>query len=172
MIFINEYENLIKNDITCNYLEIKHFIDNSNNYRINIICCEFKDKSALKENWRGIIDNIAFYIQTKLEKLIELYNLYVIFFIEDIDKELIYCIEQDRYSSRKIVLTQKMPKDDEILIKLIKDRLFKVYVEEINESIELDKIVEDYNRDFYKCISNIKSSEIDEEFLENIIDFF
>ena len=48
-----------------------------------------------------IVDNVVLYVQSNLEKYIELYNVYVIFFMNNIDEQLVSRIEQDKYSSKK-----------------------------------------------------------------------
>lgn len=170
MELIGKYIDLIKEDITCDYLDIRHFQKKSNDYKINIICCEFKDENDLLKYWKKIIDNVAIYIQTDLEKIIELYNVYVIFFVENITKELLYIIEQDKYSSRKIVINSKMPSDKEELIDIVENRLFKFSIEENEENIMLDIILKEYNEEFYKFINKINIGKIDDIVLNRAID--
>lgn len=142
--------NLIKQDIDNEHILIKHYINNSDEYEINIICCEFKDKKLLEKNWYKIIENIAMYVQTELTEEIECYNVYTIFFCKDVDKNLLNIIEHDKYSSRKIVINENMPKSNKELLTLINDRLFTI---RINKE-------EQYNK--------INNNNIDSEYLEMI----
>lgn len=73
-------------------------------YEINIFTVLLDDNDQLSECWEELTNGIAVHFQGLLEKDIEIWNIYVLFLIKEVvDKELKYKIEQDKYSSRKIV---------------------------------------------------------------------
>lgn len=165
---------LIKENIDCEDVRIYHFckdINNVNkeNYSLNIICCEFKYLEDLKSNWNTLSENVALYIQSKLEKVIELYNIYIIFFTTEIDDNLFYEIEQDKYSSRKIIINSSMPWFEEEVKACINQRLFKFCIEGAQHDFCLDNEIKKYDEEFYNYI---KTNEITEESLDKIINSF
>ena len=64
-----------------------------------------KDEEALSENWENFTSWFAAHFQTKLDSEFEKWNLYLFFLVpEKIELSLRYNIENDTYSSRKIVI--------------------------------------------------------------------
>lgn len=128
-IFIEDTKQLEDNilDKACKIIYMKR---NVKNYFIHIICCNFSNEGTLRENWRELVNNVSEIIQKGLQKLIEIYNVYIIFFQKNIeDDALIYEIEQNKYSSRKIVMKQEFPADKEKLVKIINSKLFGLKIE-------------------------------------------
>jgi len=170
MITINKDIELIKENIECGSLRVLHFeekIKNNNKkeYALNIICCAFNNEKDLNDYWKVIVDNVAIHVQSKLESIIELYNVYIIFFIEEINEQLLYKIEQDKYSSRKIVIKKAMPMSEEELKDIISKRLFYFDIEKSENDFSISKILKSYGKEFYKYIDNkdsIKDEDIDE----------
>lgn len=75
-----------------------------NNSNFNLFSISLSEE-VLKEMWQQLRDDIALYFQTKLEKEVERWNIYIIFFTdESILHELKYKIEHDHYCARKIVI--------------------------------------------------------------------
>ena len=72
-------------------------------------------------------------IQKKLEEVIEIFNVYIIFFQEEVDTATVDLIEQNKYSSRKLVINEKMPEDKDELEKIISEKLFELYIEKDND---------------------------------------
>lgn len=167
MDIIEKYKVLIREDIVCSNLKVNHLEKIINNYSVNIICCEFNNEKDLEKHWKGIVDNVAIHIQAKLNKTIELYNVYVVFFNEEISSELRCKIEQDRYSSRKIVFEVKMPDSIEKIEKLLEDKLFSFFVEESEKCLKLDEKLKAINNELYKHIDSIET--IDDTILDEII---
>jgi hypothetical protein len=63
------------------------------------------NKTSLNDNWRKISNFIALKFQNKLESEFERWNIYLFLLIDgDIGNELKYHIENDTFSSRKIVI--------------------------------------------------------------------
>lgn len=170
MININKDIELIKENIECDRIKIVHFeekIKNNNRkgYELNIICCSFDNEQDLKDYWKTIVDNVALYVQSKLEKVIELYNIYIIFFIDEINEELLYKIEQDKYSSRKIVIKKAMPMSEEELNEVVSKRLFYFNIEKSANDFSIVEILKNCEKEFYEYIDSkdlIKDEDIDE----------
>lgn len=170
MININKDIELIKENIECDRVKVVRFeekIKNNNRkeYKLNIICCSFDNEQDLKDYWRIIVDNVALYIQSKLEKVIELYNVYIIFFIDDINEELLYIIEQDKYSSRKIIIKKAMPESEEKLKSVVNKRLFYFNIEKAVNNFSILEILNNCEKEFYEYIDSrdlLKDENIDE----------
>ena len=74
---------------------------------ISVFTLIFETTSALKDNWRDIYSSVAAYFQAGLpaESEFEKWNIYLFYVCrEEVEKELQYKIENDRFASRKIVL--------------------------------------------------------------------
>lgn len=74
---------------------------------VSIFSFIFESENMLSQNWYPIIGTIASYYQSKLEeegKDFERWNIYVLFLVkEKVSTQLKYKIENDKFSSRKIV---------------------------------------------------------------------
>jgi hypothetical protein len=170
MITINKDIELIKENIECDSLRVLHFekkIKNNNRkeYALNIICCAFDNEKDLNDCWEIIVDNVALHVQSKLENIIELYNVYMIFFIEEINEQLVYKIEQDKYSSRKIVIKKAMPMSEEELKDIVSKRLFYFDIEKSENDFSISEILKNCEKKFYGYIESkdlIKDEDIDE----------
>jgi hypothetical protein len=103
-----------------------------NNYSLYIFSIQLKNQAELLEIHEELRDYIAIYFQSQLlEKDIERWNIYQFFFIEEnVDHTTKQKIEQDKFSTRKIVHDglQKKLSDDEIKI-LINQELFDFKIE-------------------------------------------
>lgn len=170
MVTINKDIELIKENIECDSLRVLHFEErirnnNKKEYALNIICCDFNNEKDLNDYWKRIVDNVALYIQSKLENIIELYNIYIIFFIEEINEQLLYKIEQDKYSSRKIVIKKAMPMSEEELKDIVRKRLFYFDIEKSEDDFSISEILKNCEKEFYEYIDSkdlIKDEDIDE----------
>jgi len=80
-------------------------------------------------NWEELVNNVADVIQKRLDKIIEIYNIYIIFFQPKIEESLVAKVEQNKYSSRKIVIAENMPENMSDLEEMIDIRLFRLYIE-------------------------------------------
>lgn len=84
--------------------KIDSWVKTQQNYDINLFTILLDDNNQLSECWEILTNNIAVHFQSLLEKDIEIWNIYVLFVVKGIvDKGLKYKIEQDKYSTRKIV---------------------------------------------------------------------
>lgn len=104
----------LKDNILDEKCKIIYMKRKTKDYFIHIVCCEFSDVNSLKVNWKELTNNVSDVIQKGLSDLIEIYNIYIVFFQPNIKGNLIYNIEQNKFSSRKIVLQSEMPKNKKI----------------------------------------------------------
>ncbi len=122
-------ENLKRSSKIMGKYDIKAWVKPQESYEINIFTITLNNSAQLKNSWEIITNDIAMHFQSELEKNIERWNIYVVFLInEPIKKELKYQIEQDKYSSRKIVCDNfnfipESPKDLQI-VSLLDHKLF------------------------------------------------
>ena len=58
-------------------------------------------------DWKELVSNVSEVVQKELKELIEIYNVYIVFFQPQVEESLVYTIEQNKYSSRKIVLRKR-----------------------------------------------------------------
>ena len=129
--YINDAEE-IKDNISDNKCKIVHMKRKSNGYFINVICCQFSDEEQLKNNWEELVTNVADVVQKNLVKRIEIFNVYIIFFQSEINGVIEDSIEQNKYSSRKLVINKRMPESNEELKGIINQKLFELNIENIN----------------------------------------
>ena len=126
--YINDAEE-IKDNISDNKCKIVHMKRKSNGYFINVICCQFSDEEQLKNNWEELVTNVADVVQKNLVKRIEIFNVYIIFFQSEINGVIEDSIEQNKYSSRKLVINKRMPESNEELKGIINQKLFELNIE-------------------------------------------
>lgn len=78
-------------------------------HTVHVLIIKVQNEELLNSLWKRIRDYIAVYFQTTMESEFERWNLYLIYVSEKIiSKELKYKIENDRISSRKIVVDHFM----------------------------------------------------------------
>jgi hypothetical protein len=98
------------------------------NYNIYIFSIQLKDEKELLEIKDDLRDSLAIYFQSQtLEKDIERWNIYQVFFIEEsINKNIKQQIEQDKFATRKLVFDNidNIMTDEEI-IKKINSEIFE-----------------------------------------------
>lgn len=96
----------------------------SKEYEIFIFTKVFENEEELINNWETINESIAIEFQSTLESDVSIWNLYLILFVQgNVKLERKLEIEQDKYSTRKIV------KDNFILDtekKFIEEKLFNI----------------------------------------------
>lgn len=114
-------ENIVFEGLEC-------WIKEEDNYDIYIFSIQLEDKKKLLEIHEELRDYIAIYFQSQfLEKNIERWNIYQFFFIKDkIDEVTKQLIEQDKFSTRKIIHDglHKVINDEDINL-IIEEELFK-----------------------------------------------
>lgn len=125
---------LLKENISDKDCRIECFNRNTSGYNIHVICCQFSSKHEIEINWEELVGNVADNIQKKLDEIIEVYNIYILFFQPELDENLVNKIERNRFSSRKIVVNKDMPVSIEILQKFVEQKLFELEIEKVRES--------------------------------------
>ena len=123
---------VLKDNIIDSLCKIVYLKRREDGYYIHIVSCQFSDMQALEMNWEELVNNVADVIQKRLDKIIEIYNIYIIFFQPKIEESLVAKVEQNKYSSRKLVINQKMPEDRDELKNIISRKLFELDIEKDN----------------------------------------
>lgn len=144
-----QYHNLNKKDIPKELNEFSQYNlqlweNDKEKFITNIFILTLTDENILSEIWENLIAKIAFHFQSNLEKEIELWNIYVIFFIENKieQNELKYKIENDHYCARKIILDDigNIKNDEKRIKELISKKLFDLEVPKISEVDNIDDL--------------------------------
>lgn len=123
----NIIDSLKEKDESITFEGLECWIKEEDNYNIYIFSIQIEDKDKLLEVHEELRDYIAIYLQSQfLEKNVERWNIYQFFFIKDkIDEVTKQLIEQDKFSTRKIIHDgfNKALNDDDI-ISIIDNELF------------------------------------------------
>jgi len=126
---------------------------------VHVFIVEVQNEELLSEIWKRLRDYIAVYFQNTMESDFERWNLYLIYVCRDeISKELKYKIENDRVSSRKIVV-------DKYKLKLTSESISSLIDRYINFSftlpIESKETIGSYtsNSTIYQLIEEKKMSK-------------
>ncbi|MBN2816039.1 MAG: hypothetical protein JXQ67_05100 [Campylobacterales bacterium] len=84
---------------------LKLYICEDTNFNLYIFSMHL-DEETMKNHWENIQNKIALNFQSNLDKEIELWNIYIVFFLENeiVKQDLKYKIENDHYCARKIVI--------------------------------------------------------------------
>lgn len=153
-----EYSTAVINQLkekykTCDF----HFHLDDVNVKISVFFV-LTNSSSLRESesWKKISEEIALKYQTKLDTVYEKWNLYIIYITNDIaPKELKNQIENDKFSSRKIVedsYNKKFNDDeaDRLIIKHITNSDLKEIVDATQE-VTISKYVPQ-NQNIWKLL--------------------
>lgn len=109
----------------------------------------FVDEKELENKWEELRNDIAFHFQSNIDIDIELWNIYIIFFLEKkiVKKELKYKIENDHYCARKIVLDNvgNINNNEEKIRKEINKKLFYLEILPLSNTNNLDKLEMEIN---------------------------
>lgn len=176
---------LKKNIEIFNKNNVKSWVKPQSNYNIHIFTAILKGDVELAQFWEEFTNGIAIHFQSELEKNIEIWNVYVVFFVEGaVKKELKYEIEQDKYSSRKIVYDcfEICNKDVDFEIKCILDsKLFAFQLQQdenegqtTKDLRSVEEIIKERDMKLYQLIkysqknSNIKSGKLLDLYKEQI----
>ncbi|MEG0930838.1 ABC-three component system middle component 1 [Algoriella sp.] len=137
-----------------------------------------KDEENLTNKWKAITEFIAVHFQSSLRNEFSVWNIYLFFILEqEIKDDLKYIIENDTFSSRKIIIypnqdveiiIQEHIKNDDIKIQSIMDfvenqfqpnlNIWKI----LNEIPYKKKITEDIKNGLDEIIQELKKVESDE----------
>lgn len=133
------------------------------NYNIYIFAIQCKNEEELSEVYSPLRDYIALYFQGQLlTKDVERWNIYQVFLVEhQVSKSLELMIEQDKYSTRKIVNSNlgKWLKNDEINTLIYQD-FFEFDVEKSNiPEIPLEDRLDDEDLNTLRLVTQFSESE-------------
>lgn len=111
------------------YENVSCWINKNNNHNIYVFLVEYDSESLLLEKWITLTGEIADNFQSSLEKDIEIWNVYILFVVEnEVKEQNKYLIEQNKYSSRKIVFDNLSIGGDEQKKELIKSKLLNIEI--------------------------------------------
>lgn len=162
LIEINNLDFHIENSNVCHYR-------NEDNFRINIFIFE-ANKNTINDNWKRFSSMVAANYQNSnymSDKEFDRWNFYIIYLSKDeISKELKNQIENDKFSSRKIVEDSYDKKFNDaeansLIVKHITNTDLKETLLKTN-----DKIQEEYkpiNNEIWKLIPNAMSLSRDKD---------
>lgn len=118
-LFRNEFPNF---EIEIVYCTLNDFVQND---RAIVIFINNISNEQLESNWNYINSWAAANVQLDFETEFEIWNLYLIFIVnEPIEKGLKYKIENDTFSSRKIIIEESISKKeiiDDHIINILKN---------------------------------------------------
>jgi len=161
--FLNKYDVIerIKNE-SCNdsFDLVECRVKLETNYNVYIFSMILKDQDELMEHWKDISGDIAINFQGELDSDIEIWNIYILFLVQgNVDNDKRYLIEQNKYSSRKLVIENvENPIDKERIDKIIDDKLFNINLDSVvnvsssDESISIT--LESMYENLFKVIKN------------------
>ncbi|MFB9052297.1 ABC-three component system middle component 1 [Formosa undariae] len=127
-----------------------------------------------KDNWRLVSEEIALKFQSKMDSKDDKWNLYIIYtFSDKVDKELKAKIENNKFSSRKIVVDSQIDKlRDELINNLIIQHITNTdlidIVNKTDESVE--KKYEPKNKSIWDLIPKTDSIIGNTKLQTNIIE--
>lgn len=152
-------------------LKLRCWIIPQNDFDIYIFSLHLTTEKILLETWDFINNIIAVHFQSSLKKDIERWNIYISFFVaEEINKDIKYMIEQDKYSTRKLIFDRIDEPD--LIPAIINKKLFSLNCEFkddlalLNTSVEL--LLQEQDHDLLKVlkIDDLKPKDRLEKYIE------
>lgn len=134
--------NLKKFDAFFSSEKLQCFIKEEENYKIYIFTMQIKEVEELLKIKDDFRDYLAIYFQSQtLEKDIERWNIYQVFFIEEsIRKDIKQQVEQDKFATRKLVFDNLgCILNDELIDEKINSEIFEFKLTK-NESASISLI--------------------------------
>lgn len=109
----------------------------------HLFLCEITDEDDLKRNWKHIVDLIAVHVQSEVDNLLQRSNFYVWFFVKgDVSKSFQKNIEDNTFSSKKYVVVETEPGNEQERIALIERKLFAyTYLQESFQQKMIKKVI-------------------------------
>jgi hypothetical protein len=159
---------LKSNEIISELLQIEDFSSYENlqcwikpqvNYNIHIFSIQLTDEKELLKIKDDLRDSLAIYFQSQtLEKGIERWNIYQVFFIEEsVSKDIKQQVEQDKFATRKLVFDNLgCILNDEEIDKKINSEIFEFKLTK-NESAS-DSLIDSLKQDDAKLFSEIEKA--------------
>ena len=140
--------------------DINHWVKDYG-VRCHIFTIQIVPETDLADIWEDFTNTIAGNFQTDFEDEYESWNVYVVFLAEfEIDRALKYKIENDKYSSRKIVMDEISPPiDNDKIVELISKRIFQLDIgpDAPHKNLQQQDLSEIIDKSLY---SHIKSKNL------------
>ncbi|WP_338543011.1 ABC-three component system middle component 1 [Paenibacillus tundrae] len=139
---LNKRDDILKrisiDDSPINYLQVDVWSKSEKNYDCYVFVYHCNNVEDLEASWQYFSNDIAVRFQSKLQKPIEIWNIYLVFIVRDVVlKEVKYKIEQDKYSCRKVVIDNVNSNiTQENIINKIMRKLFQLSINTRSEDEE------------------------------------
>lgn len=135
-------EKLINFNENLSHLKLNCWINSQKDFNIYIFSSFINDEKHLLTYYNELNDVIAVHFQSELSKDIEKWNLYLVFFVsEKVSKSTKYKIEQDKYSTRKLIFDEIH--DESSIPQLLDKKLFSLNCDFEDDTSHFDVSIED-----------------------------
>lgn len=127
------------------------WIKDEGKYKLYIFTPYFETEEELMSKWERINSDVSLYFQGGLQSKIEIWNIYILMLVEEkVKSENRYFIEQNKFSSRKIIIDNvSKPLTETEIQNLIYEKLFNLKIElkviDNNQETLESLLNEDYN---------------------------
>lgn len=122
--------------------------------KASCICCLSSNSRVIEESWRDIMDDITNNYMLQGLSEFEMWNTYLVFFCHDqLEKEVQYAIENDKFSMRKLfirIYDIDSSEESEFMLKSLLNK--KLLLEDV--SIDITSME---NKDWLKSMSELSS---------------
>lgn len=161
----------ISSENNSGYDSIDCWIKDEGDYQLYFFTVIIQDETELNNIWKRVTADIALYFQSELELDIEIWNIYIVFICKNsISKELKYKIEQNKYSTRKLVMERvKFPLSIKDIHSILDKKLFNIEIEnrlEVCDETSLHKLIKEHNEELYHLLKKKNSQDIFKLYLE------
>ncbi len=138
-------------------------------YDLLVFFIAVKTIQELEKVWESLSNEIALIIQSDLEKTIELWNVYIFYFVgqsidDDESKTLKFYIENDTYSARKIVIDNSSDNYE----KVISDKLLSELCV-ICKATFKDKKDDPLDKDVRMLLDAVENNKVESSYLDNYL---
>ncbi|MRG87912.1 ABC-three component system middle component 1 [Salinibacillus xinjiangensis] len=162
--FLNKYDVIkrIKHESGNNSFDlVECLVKSETNYNVYIFTMIINDQDELMEHWKEISGDIAVHFQGELVSDIEIWNIYILFLVQgSVDNDIRYLIEQNKYSSRKLVIENvERPIGTEDIENIINEKLFNVNVESVGNANPPESIFSTLESKYGNLIKVIKDGD-------------
>lgn len=167
--------NLTKSDNRNSFKNVECWIRREQDYNLYVFSVLLENELELESMWVKLTNAIAVFFQSNLEKEIEMWNIYILFLVRGkVSRDLKYKIEQDKYSTRKIVLDNidnNTNFQNGNYEKLIESRLFifelpKEEKDSDKNNISLLDVIYENNIKLYNIITNYSGDKPATQFIK------
>lgn len=142
--------------------KLKCFVKSENDFNMYFFAYYAESTDELAKKEEIVRDFIAIYFQgLTVEKDVERWNIYIFFFVQgEVNQDLKYKIEQDKYSSRKIIIDKlEGEPDDAKIIELINSELFVEVFSAVEQPDSEAGLLEKFEEKYKDIIEYINSKD-------------